>query len=86
MSAPQKSESPVAAGQIAEQNVDIAILPPAQKTGKSEATLIAKFALRGHAVHKGSNHDFNVCRWGMSRYCADFAELQAFAVQLGVNK
>jgi hypothetical protein len=55
-------------------------------TQKAIATQIARLALAGHAVHKGQNGDYTVCKYGMTRYCANFAELQAFAVQLGVNK
>jgi hypothetical protein len=46
---------------------------------------IQQLALAGHVVHKGQSGDFLVCKYGMSRYCQDFAELQAFARQLGVN-
>jgi hypothetical protein len=55
--------------------------------GKVTATLIAKFALRGHAVHDGGNHDFIVVQknWGHTRYCQDADALKAFAVQLGVK-
>ena len=51
---------------------------------KAIATQIARLALAGHAVHKGQHGDFTVCKYGMTRYCKDFAELQAFAVKLGV--
>ena len=53
---------------------------------KAIATQIARLALAGHAVHKGQHGDFIVCKYGMTRYCKDFAELQNFAVKLGVNK
>lgn len=54
--------------------------------GKAIATEIARLALAGHAVHKGSEGDFTVCKYGMSMYCEDFAELQAFSRRLGVTK
>ena len=54
--------------------------------GKAIATQIARLALAGHHVIKGSEDDFTVCKYGMTRYCADFAELQAFALKLGVNQ
>lgn len=57
----------------------------AAPTQKQIATLIAMLALRGHAVHAGKSGDFLVCKYGMSRYCQDFAALQAFARQLGVS-
>ncbi|MCM2296043.1 hypothetical protein [Rhodoferax sp.] len=53
--------------------------------GKAIANQIARLALAGHAVHKGQSGDYLVSKYGMSRYCQDFAELQAFAVKLGVN-
>lgn len=52
---------------------------------KSTANQIARLALAGHHVIKGDHGDYTVCKYGMSRYCADFAELQAFARKLGVN-
>jgi hypothetical protein len=54
--------------------------------GKAIATQLARFALAGHTVHKGSVGDFTVCKYGMTRYCKDFTELQAFAKQLGVTQ
>ena len=53
--------------------------------GKAIATQIARLALAGHIVHKGSAGDFTVCKYGMTRYYKDFTELQAFARQLGVT-
>ena len=53
---------------------------------KAVATAVAHLALAGHAVHKGCAGDFTVCKYGMARYCKDFAELQAFSRQLGVTK
>jgi hypothetical protein len=52
---------------------------------KLVATLIAQFALAGHAVHKGCDSDFVVCKYAMVKYCKDLAELQAFAKQVGVT-
>ena len=54
--------------------------------GKAIATQLAHLATAGHIVHKGSAGDFTVCKYGMTRYCKDFTELQAFARQLGVNQ
>ena len=51
---------------------------------KSATTLIAKFALAGHAVHRLES-GFLVTRWGMSRHCADFAALVNFGCALGVK-
>jgi len=49
------------------------------------ANQIARLALAGHIVHKGIHGDFTVCKYGLTRYCADYAALVAFARQLGVN-
>jgi hypothetical protein len=56
-----------------------------QANSKVIANQIAVLALAGHHVIKGERGDFTVCKYGLTRYCADFAELQAFARQLGVN-
>lgn len=55
------------------------------RPGKALETLKAQFAIMGHQVYEGSDDDFIVTRWGMSRYCKDLAELQAFAVLMGVK-
>ena len=52
---------------------------------KAEATQIAQLALAGHAVHRGKCGDYLVCKYGLSRYCQDFDELQLFARKLGVS-
>ena len=54
--------------------------------GNAIATQLARLALAGHHVHKGSAGDFTVCKYGMTRCCKDFTELQAFARQLGVTQ
>lgn len=66
-------------------HTDAPAVPGPTGISKALAAQIARLALAGHAVHKGQHGDFTVCKYGMSRYCKDFAELQAFAVQLGVN-
>lgn len=53
--------------------------------GNVIAHQIARLALAGHSVHDGGTGDFLVSKYGLSRYCKDFAELQAFARQLGVK-
>jgi hypothetical protein len=55
----------------------------AQTQDKRFATLQAQFALLGHAIIKGESGDFTVCKYGMTRYCKDLTELQAFAKQVG---
>ena len=54
--------------------------------GNAIAHQIAQLALAGHVVHQGGAGDYTVCKYGMTRYCKDFAELQAFARQLGVTQ
>jgi len=81
MSAPQKCESPAATGQCA-TNQKTLIDSTAEK---SATTLIAKFALAGHQVHRLES-GFLVCRWGQTRHCRDLAELVGFARQTGVLK
>lgn len=50
---------------------------------KNEATLLARFALLGHAVTRLRGGDYLVCRWGMSRYCHDLESLESFLEMLG---
>lgn len=52
---------------------------------KAIAYQIARLALAGHVVHEGQCSDYRQSKYGMSRYCQDFAELAAFAQKLGVN-
>lgn len=60
--------------------------PTIERPRKALETIKAQFALRGHAVHDGGNHDFIVVQtnWGHSRYCQDYAALIGFGRQLGV--
>jgi hypothetical protein len=60
--------------------------PTLDRPSKALATIKAKFALHGHSVHDGSDHDFVVVQrsWGHSRYCRDYAALLGFGRQLGV--
>lgn len=60
--------------------------PTGDRPSKALATTKAKFALRGHSVHDGSNRDFIVVHmhWGHTRYCRDYAALIGFGRQLGV--
>jgi hypothetical protein len=53
---------------------------------KAIATQIAHLALAGHHVIKGDRGNYTVCKFGMTRYCKDFAALVAFAWQVGENK
>lgn len=59
--------------------------PTTQRQRKDESTLIARLALAGHVVHRGNCNDYTVCKWGLSYYAQDLAELTAFAIRLGVR-
>jgi hypothetical protein len=51
---------------------------------KRETTLMARFAMKGAAVHRLADGGFIVAQWGLTRHCADFAALVGFARQMGV--
>lgn len=83
---PQKSECPVAAGQIAEQSaVNTAILQQSNDQGKAVATLVAQFALAGHSVHELTEGGFIVCKFGYAKHCPDARALAGFAKIVGVR-
>lgn len=89
MSAAQKNENQLAGWQFVNQNTTTAIVAPADDSCNCEkriATLRAKFAIAGFAVHGMDDGGFLVCRWNMSRPCADLAALAAFARLTGVSK
>ena len=83
--APHKSETPLAGGAIAKQSTDASIVAGYAAQCKTEDTLIAQFALAGHAVHRLAEGGYLVCRWGMVRQCRDLDALTAFARQVGVR-
>jgi len=74
-----KAQSPAATGLSANENTSTDILGQ-----KRETTLIARFAMKGAAVHRLADGGFIVAQWGLSRHCVDFASLMAFARQMGV--
>ena len=75
----QKAQSPAATGLSADENTSTDIV-----SLKRETTLIARFAMKGAAVHRLADGGFIVAQWGLSRHCVDFASLVAFARQMGV--
>lgn len=85
MSALQKAQSPVGAGQCANQKADNAIVGQPLEQRKRDVTLMARFALRGHAVHRVVD-GYLVCRHGYVKHCADLDSLEAFADQVGVRR
>lgn len=56
------------------------------ETSKVEATLIAQFALAGHAVHSLTDGGYLVTKWGQSRHCPDLQALESFAKQTGAMR
>ena len=60
-------------------------IAPAKPHQAVVANTIAKLRLARHHVHLGQNRDFLVSKYGMTRYCQTFDELQAFAKKLGVQ-
>lgn len=66
------------------ENTNDPIVSTAEKTGKSEATLRAMFALKGAVVHRLEIGGYLVAQYGMTRHCADLPALAAFARQVGI--
>jgi hypothetical protein len=82
----QKVERPgLASEPFADHRNNIVDFPPVDGSSKALATLKAQLALAGHQVHEGSNDDFIVTRWGMSKHCPDIGALRRFARVLGVS-
>lgn len=63
-----------------------AVACPLLAVGKVEATLMAKLALRGHAVHRTVDGGYLVCRHGYVKHCADLEALESFAKQTGAMR
>jgi len=82
----QKVERPgLASEPFADHRNNIMDFPSADGSSKALATLKAQLALAGHQVHEGSNNDFIVTRWGMSKHCPDIGSLRRFARIVGVR-
>ena len=76
MTAPQKSESPAATGQIAEQSTNTAILTEADAERKRFDTLAARAAIMGHTLAKlGSG--YLLSKWGHVRHFVDLDTAEA---------
>ena len=86
MSTLQKAQSPGGAGQSANETASSAIVSQQPEIFKREATLVAHFALAGHAVHRLPDGGYLVSRWGQSRHCPDLDALAGFAKQTGVMR
>jgi hypothetical protein len=57
-----------------------------QAHSKTVTSQISQLVLAGHAVHQMSDGSYMVCKYGLIKYCEDFAELQDFARRLGVTQ
>ena len=85
MHGPQKSESPVAAGQVAEQNTQVAIFNDDQPQHKRLATLQAAAALKGIQVYELASGGFLVGRWGYGKEVSGMYALAQFLKMQGVT-
>lgn len=85
MSAPNATGPDRANDQPRQETAHTAIVGEHPETGKRENTLVAQFALRGHAVHRLADGGFLVCRHGFVKHCPDLAALAGFARQTGVR-
>ena len=67
-------------------DTNTANFPTLEKKSQVIAILIAfVLAPTGHHVIEGDSGDLTVFKYGLIRYCTDFAALQSFATKLGVN-
>jgi hypothetical protein len=90
MRSSQKCEGSPGGGPTADEDTkctDIVAAPTGDDNEqKVTATLIAKFALQGFAVHRlECGNAFLVCRWNLAQYCPDVAALRAFARRVGLR-
>lgn len=67
---------------IITQTADVVGLAQPLEERKREATLMAKLALRGHAVHRTAD-GYLVCRHGYVKHCTDLDALEGFARIVG---
>ena len=86
MSDAHKCESPAATGQCANQTINNLDYATGTRPGKAFSTLLAQFALRGHAVHPLADGGYLVSKYGMTHHAPDLAGLQAFAARVGVTR
>lgn len=63
-----------------------ATIQPSPDCTKAIATLRAKMALAGHAVHQTTDGGFWVSKHDLSYFAKDFEDLQDFAKRLGVTQ
>jgi hypothetical protein len=85
MSAPNDRAAGAATPATAQENTHTSIVGEHPETCKREATLMAQFALRGHAVHRLADGGYLVCKHGFVKHCPDLHALAGFARQTGVT-
>ena len=86
MHAPQKSETPLAGGAVAEnQNTQVAIFNDDQPQSKRLANLQAAAALKGIQVYELASGGFLVGRWGYGKEVAGMYALAQFLKMQGVT-
>ena len=88
MSAPgQKAQSPVAAGQSADETTNGLNFATGQRPDKAFQTLRAAFAMNGHALHRRDPADGPVSywatRWGLARHLPTLHDAALFLAQIG---
>lgn len=86
MNTTQKAQSPGGAGQSAKETTDAAIVAQPLEERKHEATLMAKLAIRGHAVHRMVEGGYLVVFHGYVKRCVDLVALEDFAKQVGASR
>jgi len=86
LTAIQKSECPVGAGQVAEKSSENSgIVAFTDGDRKAVTTLKAAFAIAGHSVHELADGGFLVCKFALAKHCPDARALAAFAKLVGVR-
>ncbi|NVO05807.1 MAG: hypothetical protein HXX19_07685 [Rhodoferax sp.] len=86
MSDAHKSECRGGARHCANQTINDLDYATGTRPGKAFSTLLAQFALRGHAVHPLADGGYLVSKYGMTHHAPDLAGLQAFAERVGVTR
>lgn len=88
MTAPQKSECPVAAGQVAGQSKqDAAIIAGTEAARKAFENVRAAAAFKGYTLARTNPADgpvaYYATRWGLIRELRDLAAVAEFLTQIG---
>lgn len=82
--APQKSECPAGTGQTqADASTNNEILRDEDTERKAFATLAARLALRGYALHDLSCGGFLISRWDRTAHFSDLSGVRQFLQRIG---